>query len=399
MIPPKGDWHIFSSSGEKLEFMIDSGLLPPTTKYTKDLIYSGGYTKDLVNCTLRGYVKSYISVIGIDGELHCINTDYLADMQAGRSSALIPETYVVIDFETTGCNHKTDRITEVGAVKYAHGIEVDVFETLVNPQMPIPFDVSALTGIYNDDVAGKPTFEEILPDLTRFIGAAPIIAHNAPFEKSFLDDAYRAAGTQFKNDVIDTLKLARKAFPSLESHKLEYLKTALGLTDQRSHRALADVYTCAELYIRCIEQLRNVQSEKPDPSDEKHTSEKNTPRKQAGKKGIIRHKSPKEIKPTVDKFDENHPLYKKSIVFTGEMETSREDAMQQAVNCGAVVSSSVSGRTNYLVVGRQDEALVGAEGLSTKERKAGELNKNGRANIILLNEEDFLHLIHNEVLA
>lgn len=104
-----------------------------------------------------------------------------------------------------------------------------------------------------------------------------------------------------------------------------------------------------------------------------------------------------EIKPTVGVINENGALYGKNIVFTGDLSIDRNEAKQIAVNAGAIIKSGVSRKTDYLVVGVQDKAIVGEDGLSSKEEKAYELNEAGAANIVFLNEEQFLELAKSEI--
>lgn len=402
MIPPKGSWFEFSDSEEKLKFMIDHKLVSPSSTHSRTLIYSGGYRSEPTNCTLLGYYKrESVSVIQIENELHCITTDYLAEMQAGFSASSAPEKYVVLDVETTGINHNKDKIIEIAAVKYHHGVEFDVFESLVNPQCIIPDTVSAITGIHPCDIIDAPTIIDVLPDFKEFLGDLPFVAHNASFDKAFLSDSYAELGYNFSNKSIDTLKLAQKAFPNLESYKLESLKHILNIQTQVSHRALPDVYTTAALFEKCNEQLRKAQIEKIGEKDlalvpalEPESKPKRPPIKYWKAE-----KSPKasELVPTVETIDTSNPLYGKNIVFTGELSIARAEAMQIAVNCGAIVKSSVSRKTNYLVVGTQDKTLVGDDGLSTKEECAYKLNSEGKATVVFLNEEQFLQLIKGAV--
>jgi len=99
-----------------------------------------------------------------------------------------------------------------------------------------------------------------------------------------------------------------------------------------------------------------------------------------------------DIGPTCE-TNPSSPLFGQRIVFTGELSIRREDAMQLAVDAGALLQSTVSGRTNILVVGKQNIALVGADGMSSKEEKAYALNQAGKANITILDEEQFFALI------
>lgn len=406
MIPPKDNWTAFSNDSEKLRFMVEHNLAAPSSKFAKSLMYSGSFTNAPVICILKGYIKDFISVIQIGDELHCINTDYLADMQSGFSSSALAESYVVLDLETTGRNHNKDSIIEIAAVKYVHGNEIGTFETLVNPGKLIPEEVTDLTGISNEAVATAPEIKEVLPEFITFIGKLPIVAHNAPFDKSFLCDAFYTCGYNFDYSVIDTLKLSRKAFPEFENHKLENLKVWLELPEQPSHRALADVYTCAALYLKCTSKLMEdqlIKNTSDDDSENNELSNEASYRKRGSSRkvpAVVSHfnnVNPKDISPTVTAFDEGNPLFGKNIVFTGELNMDRAEAMQIAVNSGAIVKSSVSKKTDYLVVGKQDKALVGEDGMSTKEEKAYDLNKSGKANIIFLNEDQFLQLINCEV--
>ena len=105
---------------------------------------------------------------------------------------------------------------------------------------------------------------------------------------------------------------------------------------------------------------------------------------------------PTEIKVTVENIDSNNPLYGKSVVFTGELSMDRSQAMQLAVNAGASVKTSVSRKTDYLIVGKQDLQLVGEDGMSTKEEKAHALNNAGSANVKIIDEATFLQLVEKE---
>ena len=100
-----------------------------------------------------------------------------------------------------------------------------------------------------------------------------------------------------------------------------------------------------------------------------------------------------EITSSVENYNEDHILFGKNVVFTGDLETiDRKDAMQKVVDLGGMVKSGVSGKTHYLVVGQQDLTLVGKEGLSTKEKKAYALMEQGN-DIKVIRENEFLDLI------
>ncbi|MBR5094481.1 MAG: hypothetical protein IK095_05250 [Oscillospiraceae bacterium] len=398
MIPPRFDHIPFSNEQEKLAYMIDHKLVSPGSSFTKTLIYSGGYVELPTPCALVGTIFKNSVVIRVGEELHCIDVDCLAEMQTGFSSSSAPERYVVLDLETTGLSCKSDQIIEIAAVKYHYGIEQDRFERLVDPGCPIPMLANMITGITDSDVHGSPSVDRVLPELLSFLGDLPIVAHNAPFDRSFLLGAASACGLTLPNKWIDTIPLAKKAFPSAGNYKLEYLKSYLDLPEVVSHRALPDVYTTAALFEACNTALRTVQAAKaagsglPADSQEQAVSTEEETQEDTGARHF-RSLRPSSFQPTVPEIDTSGALFGKTIVFTGELSISRREAMQLAVNVGAMVKSSVSKKTDYLVVGTQDIALIGGNGMSTKEEAARALNSSGKAHVQMIDETDFMKLL------
>lgn len=251
MIAPRGDWQHFENDKTKSEFAIRCGL-SSARKAAGELIYTGHFVDEATPCTLVGHMGEHTAVIKIDEELHCIHTDELAAMQAGFRAFARPDVFVVLDLETTGLSPRNDEIIEIAAVKYIHGEESAIFETLINPGFEISTMITGITGIENADLEQAPAISEVLPDLIAFLGDAPVVGHNInTFDKKFLQTAYSKVGKEFKNKTIDTLTLARKAMPELPHHRLEDLKHALNITVDVSHRALPDVYTTAEVYRIC----------------------------------------------------------------------------------------------------------------------------------------------------
>lgn len=165
-------------------------------------------------------------------------------------------TMVAFDFETTGLYPASDRIVEFGAVKFRGGREIDTFEKLANPGIPIGADAAAVSGISDADVAEATPVEAVVPEFVAFLGDAVLMAHNAPFDLGFLRAAVQALGLgDVANTVIDTQVLAMKAFPRRKSYGLQNLATELGLPPNRAHRALDDAIMCMRLFQRCVDEM------------------------------------------------------------------------------------------------------------------------------------------------
>lgn len=158
-------------------------------------------------------------------------------------------TFCIIDFETTGGSADTDRITEIGAVKYRGGECLGTFQTLVNPGVPIPPYITMLTGITESMVFPAPRMESILGTLVHFIGDSVVVAHNSRFDMGFLNAALiRDDRDPLVNKVVDTVPLARRLVGSeVPDCKLGTLASRLRLPHQPSHRALDDALATADL--------------------------------------------------------------------------------------------------------------------------------------------------------
>lgn len=263
MVPIRGEWIPFSSVEEKLEYFRMWGLIPPKSKTLRPIMVVDGYFGAPEPCEVVGYKDKYSAVIELPDGYHAIFGEYLAEMQPeamqklprGMCFAEILQDYIVLDIETTGFSRTDNEIIEFAAVRYKYGKEIDHYHTLIQPRSPIPLSVTALTGINMSDVVDAPFIEDVSRDIINFISNLPIIGHNGiSFDFPFLSAQLKV---DLDNPKIDTLYMARKAFPLLKSHKLEYLKGALALTDGPSHRALDDVRTTNSLMWACLAPRRH----------------------------------------------------------------------------------------------------------------------------------------------
>ena len=144
---------------------------------------------------------------GLDGNFVDDQENIIKDYNMEKS--LYDQDYVVFDIETTGFSPRTDKITEIGAVKVVDGHIVDSYSQLINPEKAIPQKVQELTGLTNAILSDKPTIEEIIGDFRDFIEGCVLVAHNAKFDISFIRREFRKAKFNFDYSVLDTLQLAR----------------------------------------------------------------------------------------------------------------------------------------------------------------------------------------------
>ena len=167
----------------------------------------------------------------------------------------LQENFVVFDLETTGFSPVNNRIIEIGAVKVEHGEITDRFSTFVNPQVPIPFRIEELTSINDNMVMDAPVIEEILPQFLEFVGDAVLVAHNAGFDVSFIEENCRRLGQEQTFTYLDTVALARILLPQLNRFKLDTVAKALHINLHHHHRAVDDAECTAEIFLKFVEML------------------------------------------------------------------------------------------------------------------------------------------------
>ncbi len=166
---------------------------------------------------------------------------------------------ITFDVETTGLHPVTDRVIELAAIRWSGGQPLDTFSYLVNPRQPIPEEASAIHGIKDADVSTAPEIASVLEMFKKFVGSTPLAAHNAGFDIGFLTmECARSRITWPETRVLDTLPLARTAFPELPSHRLDRLSYALRLGAVQHHRALADCMTAGRMMFEAFSWLNHV---------------------------------------------------------------------------------------------------------------------------------------------
>ncbi len=159
---------------------------------------------------------------------------------------------VVFDLETTGLSPVNDRMTEIGAVKLKNREIVGEFQTFVNPNMPIPENITELTGITDDMVSDAPYEQKALADFLEFAGRAVLVAHNAQFDTSFIKAACERQGVKYAFSSVDTVALCRAALPNLKNHKLDTVAKQYKLGDFNHHRAIDDAKMLTSIFLRLL---------------------------------------------------------------------------------------------------------------------------------------------------
>jgi DNA polymerase-3 subunit epsilon len=163
--------------------------------------------------------------------------------------------FVAFDTETTGLG-VSDRLVELGAIRF-QGEEVEgEWSTLVNPGVPIPPEATAIHGIRDEDVAGAPLAADVLPSFLGFIEGAALVGHNAPFDVRVLVlELLRAGLVLPDNPVLDTCAIPRRLHLPVPNHRLGTLAGAFGVPQARAHRALDDARVAKDLFRAYLKEL------------------------------------------------------------------------------------------------------------------------------------------------
>ena len=320
--------------------------------------------------------------------------------EKGRSLITLPNDYTVIDIETTGFDLVYNSIIEVAAVRVRGGEVQDKYASLIKPQKHyyvseggeeseryyyVDEYITKLTGITNEMLEGAPEAAEVLHGFVKFIGDDLLVAHNANFDINFLYEIMsKVIGQHLRNDFIDTMRLSRKLFPTSEHHRACDLAKNCGVPYENAHRALNDsMITCAS-----FEKMREIVA--------------NTYESQEAFVKLFNHNGggkkfdASSIVTENADFDEDHPFYHKTVVFTGALDgIPRRVAMQSVVDVGGYVADGVTKATNYLVVGSFDFVNSVKGNKSSKMKKAEKMKLDG-LDIEVISENTFLDFLENK---
>lgn len=305
-------------------------------------------------------------------------------MKSTRALSGFPESYIVIDTETTGLDASVDSVIEVSALRCVCGEITDSFSSLVRP--PLRGDgtyvddfISSLTGITNDMLRDAPDPADVFPALRSFLGDSILVGHNISFDLKFLSAAFESVcANPLTADVCDTLRLSRRLLPDLPHHRLGDVAAALGVTVDTAHRSLSDCETTQ----KCLSALRDLAASLPADVLEP----------------VYKHRERECYDPTRTLTeapvspDPDHLLCGREVVFTGTLSVSRTAAMQMVVNVGGKPANAITRSTNYLVVGSFEYESSVKGGKSSKVLKAEKMQLDGY-DIQIISERTFFDLV------
>ncbi len=188
--------------------------------------------------------------------------EYDFDLLKSRPAVAIEDArldeicFVVFDCETTGLSTETDEVVQLAAVRIVRGsiVESEVFDAYVRPNRSIPKSSTKIHGITDDDVALASAFPEVGQAFHKFAKNAVLVAHNAPFDVSFLKRSENEMGVKWRNQVLDTVLLSAVCFGVTEDHSLDALceRLSVDVTDAERHTALGDARVTAEALVKLL---------------------------------------------------------------------------------------------------------------------------------------------------
>jgi DNA polymerase-3 subunit epsilon len=314
-------------------------------------------------------------------------------------------SFVAIDFETA--NSSRASACSLGITKVIDGVITDSrYELFMPPQGHDRFDLrnTAIHGISQKDVMGKPDFGSLWPDFSNFIGDLPVIAHNASFDLSVLRATLSASNLDWPNlHYACTYVFSKNQF-DLPRHRLPDVALAAGVEwdNAQHHDALFDSRVCAEIVMsmatkKNVSDLAGLLDSMNLQMGELFVDGWSTCRSRSFSQHS--HHSRGEKPPTIGQIEVNpeadpsHPFFGQVVVFTGAISVPRPDAWRLVAEVGAIPKDGLSKKTNFLVLGEQDlSKLKAGETKSSKHREAEELKEKG-SQIEIIDERDFFALL------
>lgn len=301
--------------------------------------------------------------------------------------------FVAIDLETATA--KRSSICQIGITIVENGLVQDTKSWFVRPEGNIydPFNIY-IHGIQPSDTKNCPSFKEVWTEVQSYLQHKTVVAHNTSFDMYALRDAFDENGMDYPTfDYYCTLRIARYIVKGCYSYSLDAITDYLGLDFGIHHKADSDSKGCALLLLKCLE----IDGSNLEDLESKYNFHKG----QFAPGTFIAHlaKAKYSTKAKIVDGLEDHPelhdegnyFYGKAVCFTGKCQFgTRKDLLQKIKDIGGIPMDSVTKDTNVLIVGQQDYRVVGADGMSSKQKKAISLLQNGQ-DIEILSEAEFLN--------
>lgn len=161
---------------------------------------------------------------------------------------MLPSDIAFVDVETTGGSFHHSRVIDIGIVRVKNGALVRTFSSLVNPDARIPPEITAMTGISQQDVDTAPSFRQIRDEVEELLGDCVFAAHNVQFDYGFLKSEFGHLGSSFQSKHFCTAKLSRLLYPAYKRHNLDAVIERCGLSCVQRHRALPDAQALWDFY-------------------------------------------------------------------------------------------------------------------------------------------------------
>ena len=308
-------------------------------------------------------------------------------------------SFVAIDLETATSARSS--ICQIGITEVINGELQTPKSWLVQPEGNVYDSMNFfIHGITPEDTKNSPSFPEVWKDVLPYLQGKIVVAHNTSFDMYALRDAFDKYGIDYPTfDYFCTLRIARYIVKGCYSYSLDIVLNYLGIEFEHHHRADSDSMGCAKLLLKCLETdnstLEDLEGNYHFHRGQfapnvfiAHLQNKKQYSGQHQYKNII-----KDLEEHPELIDEGNYFYGKTICFTGKTQYAvRRVLLQMVKNSGGIPTDSVTSETDVLVVGQQDYRIVGADGMSSKQKKALKLLEKGQL-IEILSESEFISRI------
>lgn len=308
-------------------------------------------------------------------------------------------SFVAIDLETATSARSS--ICQIGITEVINGELQTPKSWLVQPEGNVYDSMNIfIHGITPEDTKNSPSFPEVWKDVLPYLQGKIVVAHNTSFDMYALRDAFDKYGIDYPTfDYFCTLRIARYIVKGCYSYSLDIVLNYLGIEFEHHHRADSDSMGCAKLLLKCLETdnstLEDLEGNYHFHRGQfapnvfiAHLQNKKQYSGQHQYKNII-----KDLEEHPELSDEGNYFYGKTICFTGKTQYAvRRVLLQMVKNIGGIPTDSVTSETDVLVVGQQDYRIVGADGMSSKQKKALKLLEKGQL-IEILSESEFISRI------